>query len=366
MDSIDDKDCPEPIRQYVRNDNHIELTEFIRRGFNGEVYFAKRKKLGDDVVLKFYLSQPGYDSSEEAVILKGIKHPNILEIYDLRFVPPEYAFFLSPKIPGGDLQYQIEVELFSTKDVLTIISQILTGVTELHAAHGLVHRDLKPGNILFDFNTKKAIIADLGAIKKIDEASGFVTASKATRNYLPPESIINNKYYFQSDLYQVGLIMFQLLGGFFPVSDEIKWLSSKETKEILGIRNSILKSLRFDEMIGKKICKGKLADTGTLPKYLDESFKRVLNKALHINYKSRYQSSSEFLKAVHYLERSLPDYKQGDDYLLVSHSTGKEYKIYQNIKNGYVLEKKVNGSIWRKDNNHNGDFKSVIELARKK
>jgi eukaryotic-like serine/threonine-protein kinase len=363
---IDDTGCPEAIREYVRSNSHIELTGYIRRGFNGEVYFAKRKKLGDEVVLKFYLSKPGYDSSEESVILKSIDHPNILKIFDLRFVPPEYAFFLSPRISGGDLQTHVETEPFSSKDAFKIVADVLNGLTELHSGHKLVHRDLKPGNVLIDFKKRTAIIADLGAVKKIKDATGFVTASKATRIYLPPESVLNNKYYFQSDLYQVGLIMFQLLGGFFPVSDEIKWLSKKETKEIEGIRNSVQKGLKFDEMIDKKICKGIIADTSTLPKYLDDQVKRVMNKVLHIDYKKRFQSSSEFLKAVHSLERSLPNYKQMDDLLLVSHDSGKECKIYLDKKNAYVLEKKINGKNWRKDNDHNGDFKSVIELARQK
>ena len=361
MTHIDDAGCPEAIRNYVRGNNHIELTGYVRKGFNGEVYFAKRKKLDDEVVLKFYLAKPGYDASEEAVILKGIDHPNILKIYDLRFVPPEYAFFLSPRVSGGDLQTHIDIELFSSKDSLKLISDVLNGVTELHSGHSLVHRDLKPGNILIDFNKKNAIIADLGAVKKIQEASGFVTGV-----YLPSESILNNKYYFQSDLYQVGLIMFQLLGGFFPVSDEIKWLNKRDAKEVNGIRNSIQKALKFDEIIDKKICNGSLANTNTLPGYLDSQFKRILNKALHIDYRQRYQSSSEFLKAVHSLERWLPNYRQTEDFLLVSHDSGKEFKIYQDKKKNYVLEKRTNGKNWRKDNGHNGDFKSVIEIARQK
>jgi eukaryotic-like serine/threonine-protein kinase len=366
MSHIDDTGCPEAIRNYVRSDEQIELTGYIRKGFNGEVYFAKRRKLDDEVVLKFYRSKPGYDSSEEAVMLKGIDHPNILRIYDLRFVPPEYAFFLSPRISGGDLQTHIDTELFSSKDSLKIISDILNGVTELHSGHDLVHRDLKPGNVLIDFLKRTAIIADLGAVKKIQQATGYVTASKATRVYLPPEAIQNNRYYFQSDLYQVGIIMFQLLGGFFPVSYEIKWLSKREAKAIECIRNSIQKALKFDEIIDKKICNGTLANTNTLPVYLDNQFKRVMNRALHINYKQRYQSSSEFLKAVHSLERAFPNYTQMPDLLLISHDTGKEYKIYKDKKSSYILEKTLNGKIWRKDNNHNGDYESVLHIARQK
>jgi len=160
--------------------------------------------------------------------------------------------------------------------------------------------------------------------------------------------------------------MFQLLGGFFPVSDEIKWLNKRETNEVTGIRNSVQKTLRFYEMIDNKICKGKIADTSTLPDYLDEPFKRILNKVLHPDYKKRFQSSSEFLKAIHSLERFFPSYKKTDDYLHVIHSTGRECKIYKNMKNEYVLEKRFNNKIWRKDNGHTGNYKSVLQLARNK
>jgi len=365
MVQIDDAWAPEKIREFVRKELHIELLDYVRHGFNGEVYFAKRKKLNDEVVLKFYLSCEGYDASEEAVILKSIDHPNILKVYDLKFVPPEYACFTSPKISGGDLQTHIQAEPFSSKDALALVCQILGGVTELHSKHSLVHRDLKPGNILLDFREQKAIIADLGAVKKIWAADGFVGASKATRIYLPPESVNENKYYFQSDLYQVGLIMFQLLGGFFPVSNEIEWLNDREKKKVAKIRNSIEKELEFDKLINNKICKGRIAETSSLPPFLDASFRRVLNKALHLDFKKRYQSSSEFLKDVHQLDRQFPSYWQREDHLLVVHDSGKQFKVWKGRKGQYIVEKR-NGGDWRKDNNHTGSFESALLLARKK
>ena len=232
MEALEDDDCVKEVREFVRTNPDIEVYKYIRRGCNGEVYFGKRKKMGDDVVLKFYWSHPNYDAAEEAVILRNIDHKNILQIFDLRFLAPHFAFFLTPKISGGDLQGIIDTSRLSTKSALEIISGILLGLNELHTRHNLVHRDLKPGNILIHLSDYTPIIADLGAVKKIEQANGFVTASKTTYLYLPPEAIVDNQYYYQSDIYQVGLIMFQLLGGFFPVNEPYKFLTPREMKQV--------------------------------------------------------------------------------------------------------------------------------------
>lgn len=364
MIELHDEDSVQAIRDFVRNNPDIDVYQYIRRGCNGDVYFGRRKKMGDEVVLKFYWSHPNYDSTEEAVILKNIKHDNILEIYDLRFLPPYYAYFLTPKISGGDLQGIIDSRRLSSRESLEIISGILLGLTELHSEHKLVHRDLKPGNILINLSNGKPIIADLGAVKKIDTADGCVTASKSTYLYLPPESVMNNEYYFQSDIYQVGIIMFQLLGGYFPINEPLKWLTKRESKQLDSIRNTSEKYNQFEEIISKKIIKGIIADTDTLPYYLDSGFKRVLNKALNFQYDNRFKNTSLFLKEIHHLLRNCPEYINETDRLIIRHEGGKQYQIYQNRGKEIVLEKCIENGLWRKDNSHSGSAKSALSIAR--
>jgi len=361
---LHDEDSVKAIQDFVRENPDIEVFDYIRRGCNGEVYFGKRIKMDDNVVLKFYWSHPNYDASEEAVILRNIEHDNILKIWDLKFLPPYYAYFLTPRISGGDLQGIIEKQKLSTKEALEIVSGILLGLTELHSKHSLVHRDLKPGNILFDLDKKRPIIADLGAVKKIDKADGYVTASKSTYLYLPPESILANEYYYQSDIYQVGVIMFQLLGGYFPLETPIDFLSKREQRQLNGIKNSTDWSNKFDQLIGKKVVKGKIADTNTIPKYLDAGFKRVLNKALNFHYEKRYKNPSLFMKEVHNLLRTCPDYIEDIDRLLIKHESGKEFQLYQDKKDRIVLEKRIANKGWRKVNSHKGTIESAMKIAR--
>lgn len=366
MDAINDEDCVKSIRAFVRSQPDIEINTFIQRGLNGYIYFGKRKKLGDDVVLKFYWSDsPQYDASEEAVVLQKIDHDNILKIYDLRFIEPNYAYFLTPRISEIDLQQTIDSQAISTKMALNITEGLLLGLTELHSKHNLVHRDLKPANILINSNNQP-IIADFGAVKRIDDVQRYVTASKATYYYLPPESIQRDEYYFQSDIYQVGVILFQMLGGYFPLSDEMAWMTKREVKTLSGIRNSDRKSELFLEYIGNKINKGVLADTSTLPFYLDPYYKRVLNIALNVNYLKRYANPAFFLKDIHKLLRSTPNYiKEGPNDILIVHDNGRQYRISKNNRQNWVLEKRTEGKDWRKDNTHNGKIESILTIARK-
>ncbi|ETZ22184.1 protein kinase [Pedobacter sp. V48] len=362
---LNDEGCVETIRQFVRSNPDIEVYEYIRRGCNGDVYFGKRKKMGDDVVLKFYWSHPNYDETEESVILHKIKNDNVLEIKECRFLPPNFAYFLTPKISGGDLQGVIDSRPVSSKEALEIVAGILMGLTELHSNHSLVHRDLKPGNILIDIAINKPIIADLGAVKKIEQADGFVTASKSTYLFLPPESIKKNEYYFESDIYQVGIILYQLLNGFFPINEPIKWLSKKEENQLNTIRNAEQRDLKFNEIIANKIARGSLITSSTIPTYLDPIYKRIIDKATHVNYKQRFKNPSFFLKEIHKALRETPDYLFENDLLNISHDNGKKFRIHENSRKQIVLEKSVSNGIWRKDNGHNGNLDLALSIARR-
>lgn len=362
---LHDEMASETVQKFVRSNPHIEVTEFIQRGNNGDVYFGKRKKMGDDVVLKFYWSHPNYDESEEAVILNNISHDNILKISELKFLAPNFAYFLTPKISGGDLQGIIDDGNLSTRQALEIVAGILMGLTELHSKHKLVHRDLKPGNILIDLEKNIPIIADLGAVKKIEDANGHVTASKSTFYYLPPESIMGNEYYFQSDIYQVGLIMFQLLGGHFPLESPLDWFNKSELKQYNEIQNSSEKMAKFDEIFKNKITKSKICDVQKLPYYIDNNFKRVIKTATHFHYEKRYSNPSLFLKDIHNLLRQMPDYIENEDSLHIKKLSGKEFKISKNLRGEIILEKRIFKKPWRKQA-HSGSMESALNIARTK
>jgi eukaryotic-like serine/threonine-protein kinase len=145
---------------------------------------------------------------------------------------------------------------------------------------------------------------------------------------------------------------------------DIQWLNARDERRISAIQNGIQRALAFDQIIDNMICKGRIAQMATLPPYLDGSFKRVLNKALEVDFTKRYQTASEFLRDIHQLDRQFPCYWQKDDHLLVAHDSGKTYKLRKDRKDQYVVEK-ASGNSWRKDNNHDGTYESALLLARK-
>lgn len=364
-ENLNDEDCPKEIREFVRNHEHIRFDCWFDNGYNGIVYFGERIKMQEEVVIKFYLANEEYDSSEEAIILRGIEHRNILRVDDIRFLQPWNTFFLSPKISGGDLKQLIDNnECRSSSRALQFMQGLLTGLSELHSMHGLVHRDLKPANLLFRLEDDSAVIADLGSIKKIDQATGFVTASKSTRLFLPPESLEENRYYFQSDIYQMGIVLYQLLGGYFPVNNPLDFLNTREKTQLDKLKDDSIKwGRKHNELINNKITRGKLLNLQSLPRHLDARFKKVIRTATHIDHTRRYNNVAEFLTEVNKLARDFPDYEYTDEGIFVTHQKGASYWIKQTGSHSYVLDKLMTNGKWRRNNKHDGSLGSILQLV---
>ena len=359
-EDLNDTDAPEEIKQFVRDHDHIEFTHFVDRGFNGMVYFGKRIKMNEAVVVKFYNANKAFDESEEAVILRNINHENILKVDDIRFLPHFNTYFLSPLISGGDLQNLIDHEIIPSKRALCLVKGLLLGLNELHSQHQLVHRDLKPANLLFDLDSDIPVIADLGSVKKIDNLSLHTTASKSTYLYLPPESIKRNEYSIKSDIYQMGITLYQLLGGYFPLDTPVDFLTDRERKQLMKVERGLIWNQKLIELLESKIVKGKLLNLNSLPEYLPARFKTVIRKACHIDNEKRYSSASEFLTDINKLIRDFPSYCLENEILEVIHDTGKIYSIDVTDQSKCIVSKSVNGRPWRRVKTMDGDLKQVI------
>ena len=214
----------------------------ISRGAFGEVYYALSDS-GRETALK--LIQNNLD-----VELRGIRqclnlaHPNLVTIFDVRQDADGDYWIVMEYVPGGSLADALRgrPDGFSPEEAVAWVDGIAAAVDYLHA-RGLVHRDLKPGNVLRDEVTGVVKVGDVGLSK-------FITASKRSANtqsvgtvyYMAPE-VANGRYGPEVDQYALAVMAFELLTGRVPFEGEttgeilLKHLSG--TPDVSGLPKSV-------------------------------------------------------------------------------------------------------------------------------
>lgn len=358
---LKDNDVDIEIKDFIANQSDIEIDRYSDVGCNGDLYFGKHKIFNERVALKFYYSDGKGISHKEPQILRGIDHSNIIKVHDARKISDNYAYFLTSEFSGGDLHKFIKENSISTHVALSITQDILKGVNEMHKnPNRLLHRDLKPNNILVDKESKLACIADFGSIKYIPAKKDSIVASKNSLVYRPKESIQKNEYNFQSDVYQVGLILFQLLGGFFPDA-MIDWFNEKQQNKLNNIRD-IFEQHQFTESVfDNLIVKNKLLRFESLPFYVDNKLKAIIRKATRPELSKRYKSASEFMNAVYKYKTKAIDWVCIDNEYLAINNKETTYRIYK-TKRGFDVERKIKGGVERKMRNHDNSLENIYEL----
>jgi eukaryotic-like serine/threonine-protein kinase len=163
----------------------------------------------------------------EAKLVASLDHPNIAQVYDFEIAEragqPIY-YMVMKYIPGKSLRALMEDDAHSGERLtLTEVSNVMSGVCNaLQYAHqrGMVHRDVTPGNILFD-EQGRAVLADFGIARIV--ASQRVTQSGMTSGtplYMPPEQGLGEAGDHRSDLYSLGVILYEMLSGKPPFDAE--------------------------------------------------------------------------------------------------------------------------------------------------
>lgn len=346
--------------KFLSEQEDILIDKYSSKGGFGELYFGKRKILGDRVALKFYNVKDG-SGHTEAKLLQKITHENILPILDARMIDDEISFYLTPEMSGGDLQNIIDNYIVKTGTGIEIVTNILKALTELHKdGNALVHRDLKTGNILVDLKSGvKTYLADFGTIRKLPDNQDFVTASTYSFLYRPYEALMENKYYKESDIYQIGIILFQVLGGKFPMKTPQEWLNSRELKKY---HSFLTDGEKFDFLrftLNNLIIKGKLLKLETLPIYINTRLKMIIKKATSIDYKKRYQSTSEFLKALFDYQKTAKSWWIESDIICATCPKSKvNYRIFKEKKT-YLMQYSKDGITWRKK--AEGTLKDILK-----
>ncbi|NOH01329.1 MAG: serine/threonine protein kinase [Chloroflexi bacterium] len=206
---------PEKIGRYV-------IKSELGRGGMATVYRAFDPNFEREVAIKVLpremLHDPQFHSrfEREIKMVASLEHPSIVPVYDVGDEDGQ-PYFVMRYMPGGSLSDLIEQGSISIQDTARIVEKIAQGLAYAHRK-GIIHRDLKPDNVLFDDNGDP-FISDFG-VAKLTESTSSLTGSGVigTPAYMSPEQAQGLEIDLRSDVYGLGVIVYQMLSGHQPYS----------------------------------------------------------------------------------------------------------------------------------------------------
>lgn len=197
-------------------DQRYRILEPIGAGGSSQVYLAQDTALGREVAIKVLDPQAAADTSlrklfvKEARALAQLTHPNIVGVYDVGEVDG-LPFIVMEHVPGASLKSRIErTGALPLADAIRLTDAIANGLTFAHS-RGIVHADMKPSNILLDQHDQPKI-CDFGIARRPEEESESPQLF-ATALYVAPERVEGRPASVASDVYGLGLVLYEMLVG---------------------------------------------------------------------------------------------------------------------------------------------------------
>jgi serine/threonine protein kinase len=256
----------------------FELVKVLGSGGAAAVFHVKdTERGGEEVALKVLTNSGAFDAltlsrfEAEVALLQEINHPHIVRAYDFISLGHTVAYTME-LVRGKELSRYLKAGSLGYGSIDSIFRQLLSALHELHS-RGVFHRDLKLENLLY-CEESGIKLADFG-LMKIKRTSRDTQAGVllGTAQYLPPEYIRSNRYDARSDLYCVGLLLFEMVSG-------TRWLSKfsgNDSINYLVERNFVVPY--------------------ELPLTVPRKYHRIIDKAIKPDAKRRYQSAYDMLVA---------------------------------------------------------------------
>ena len=267
-------------------DGRYEILAPIAEGGMGAVYRARRILLGDEVAIKVILADVQGPGPLERFVRESracaqLRHPNIVSIFDYNADDPQRPFLVMELLSGPSLKEELaQRHRMPLADLQRIVPPVCSALSLAHS-RGIIHRDLKPANIVaHDFSTAERVhkVVDFGVatIRQINDATRLTGSQQflGTVAYAPPEQLTGGVVDSRSDVYSLGVLLFELATGRLPFegSDPMAVVSGHLSKAAPTL---------------SAVCPG-------LPGWLDVAVGRALAKAPE----DRWQDMASFGRAM--------------------------------------------------------------------
>jgi serine/threonine protein kinase/tetratricopeptide (TPR) repeat protein len=265
---------------------HYEILEKLGQGGMGVVYKAHDTKLDRPVALKF-LPEPLASDAEtkrrllaEARAASVLDHPNVCPIHSVEEAPDGRAFICMAWCEGESLKQRLDRGAPSLDEALDIAIQVGRG---LEAAHdrGIIHRDIKPSNVMVS-SKGQVRITDFGLARIERSTRSTRGAAAGTVQYMSPEQVKGGKIDRRTDVWSLGVVLYELLTGCLPFDGEY------EAAVLYAIVNEAAAPVT--------------PSNEAIPAELE----RVLGKALEKDVSLRYASIGEMVEDLERVRRSSP------------------------------------------------------------
>ena len=287
LDENDPEPPPKALNEGQQFGSYVIL-EALGAGGMGEVYLARDSRLGRTVALKVLTHEIFRDERrmkrfrQEAKVASSLNQPNILTVYEFGEVAG-LTFLATEFIDGETLRHHLHEDKLKLGEILDIGIQVLAALDAAHEAR-IVHRDMKPENVMIRHRDRVVKVLDFGLAKvtekkssKKDEASEAATAFKTapgtivgTINYLSPEQARGDAVDERTDIWSTGVMMYEMIAGTIPFTGATT-------------SHTIVQILEKDPV--------PLSNLGDVPRELE----RIVEKAMAKSPDERYQTAKDML-----------------------------------------------------------------------
>jgi len=279
-----------PLKELTRGSlfaRRYEAIEVLGKGGMGKVYRVFDKKIDEEVALKLIKPEIAADTetikrfSNELKLARKIAHRNVGKMYEL--MEEEGAHFITMEyVPGENLKSMIRMTgQLGSGTAVSVAKQVCDGLAEAHRL-GVIHRDLKPGNIMID-RDGNARIVDFGIARSLGE-KGITGAGVmiGTPEYMSPEQVEGKEVDRRSDIYSLGVILYEMVTGRVPFEGDIALAIAMKHK------SEVPKNPKeYNAQIPEDLC-------------------RLILKCLEKEKEKRYQSAGEVRSELENIEKGMP------------------------------------------------------------